>query len=235
MTVGLSVVCTTIWINSASATTPSGGKEVIVQPTFYIPPDIATGLLSGDFIRHGGVVRDTAGRLVTHLKEISAPEKAVEEVAKRADTSIKNHWVVLGVGVLTLVAVGGGVVLAVKKRNKDVQPEVPECVQNYNESLRAYLEAIRTGSLDADIIDRLIADLDAVRAYGEEYDTTVAFSAEQLATLTNAVVEYTSKLAEVNAIELDEPELPTEDSEGGVVVDLRRYLEVQKRIFDEAA
>jgi hypothetical protein len=208
---------------------------MIVQPTFFIPPDVATGLLSGDFIRYGGVVRDTAGRLVIHLKEIPTPEKAVEEVAKRAATSIKNPWVALGAGALMLVAVGGGVLLAVKSRKKDANPEGPECVKQYNESLRTYLEAIRTGSLEAETIDRLIADLDAVKAYAEGGDATVAFSAEQLETLTKVVVEYTTKLAEANQIELDEPEQVAAGAEGNVLVDLRRYLEVQKLIFDEAA
>lgn len=206
---------------------------MIVQPTFYIPPDIANGLLSGEFIRYGGVVRNTAGQFVTHLKEIPTPEKAVEEVANRGAAGIKTPWVRVGVGVLTLMAVGSGIVVAVSKRKKKAKPEVPECVQKYNDSLRAYLEAIHTGSLDADILERLIMDLDAVMSYGEAGDTTVAVSAEQLATLTRVVVEYTGKLAEANAIELDEQ--PVEDSEGGAVVGLRRYLEVQKRIFNEAA
>ncbi|MGC0274864.1 hypothetical protein ACO0LV_17920 [Pseudactinotalea sp. Z1739] len=208
---------------------------MIVQPTFYVPSEIAAGILSGELVRYGGVVRDTAGRLVTHLKEVPTPEKVVEEVAKRAALSLKNPWVAVGAGVLTLVAVGGGVVLAVKKRKKDAELDVPECVQNYNRSLRVYLEAIQNGRLDADIIDRLIADLDTVVAYGDEGDTTVAFSPDQLATLTRIVLEYTSELAKVNDIELDEAEKPSEDSEGGVVVDLRRYLQVQRRIFGEVA
>ena len=54
---------------------------MIIQPTFYIPPDIAAGLLSGEFIRYGGVVRDAAGRLVTHLKEVSIPKPSEEAAA----------------------------------------------------------------------------------------------------------------------------------------------------------
>ena len=208
---------------------------MIVQPTFYIPPEIAAGLLSGDFIRYGGVVRDTAGRLVVHLREVPTPENAVEEVAKRAAASIKNPWVAVAAGALILVAVGGAVVLAVKSQKKDAKPEVPECVKQYNGSLRTYLEAIRAGRLDVETIDRLIADLDAVMAYAEVSDTAVAFSAEQLETLTKIVIEYTTRLAEANEIVLDEPEPVAAGAEGNVVVDLRRYLEVQRRIFDEAA
>ncbi|KQQ20719.1 hypothetical protein ASF48_08960 [Rathayibacter sp. Leaf299] len=204
-----------------------------IQPIFHVPSDIAAGLLNGDFIRHGGVVRDAAGRVVTHLKEIPSSSEAVEELAKHAALNLRNPWVVaVGVGALALVAVGGGVVLALKKWKKDAEPNVPECVQSYNLSLRAYFEAIQSGSLDASIIERLIADLDAVLAYGENGVTTVAFSPEQLATLTRVVLEYTSELAKANGTELNQAEAT---SEGGVVVDLRRYLAAQKRIFDEAA
>ncbi|NYF16016.1 hypothetical protein HDC37_000830 [Microbacterium sp. AK009] len=203
-----------------------------------MPLDLELGLLSGDFIRYGGVVRDTAGRLVTHLKEIPTPEVVVEG-AKRAALSLKNPWVVVGMGVLTLVAVGGGVVIALSKRKKDAEPVIPECVQNYTEALRAYLDAIQNGALDADIIDRLIVNLDAVIAYGEEGDTTVAFSPDQLATLTNVVLDYTAELAKANDFELDGPETPSTSTststDGGEVVDLRRYLELQRRIFGEAA
>ena len=35
---------------------------------------------------------------------------------------------------------------------------MPECVKSYTESLHTYLEAVRSKHLDAEIIDRLIAD-----------------------------------------------------------------------------
>lgn len=208
---------------------------MIVQPKIYIPPKIQARLLSGDVIRHGGVVRDTAGRIVAHLKEIPTTEQATEEAAKRVALSFKNPRVVVAVGALTLVAVGGGVVLAVKKHRKEAEPDVPGCVQSYSLSLRAYLEAIQSGSLNAGIIDRLSADLDAVVAYAEEGDMTVAFSPEQLATLNKVVLEYTGELAKVNDVELDEAGVASADAEVGPVVDLRRYLDSQRKIFGEAA
>lgn len=209
---------------------------MIVQPTFLIPPEIEIGLLSGDLVRYGGVVRDSAGRLVVHLKELPPPEKVVEEVVRRS-LSIKNPWVVAGAGALLVVAVGGGVVLAVKNRRKSAEPEVPKCVEQYNQSLKTYLEAIGTGGLGSELIGRLIKDLDAVKEYADEgeYATVVAFSTEQLETLTNLVVDYTTRLAESNGIVLDEPQPATDGDGGNVVVDLRRYLEIQKRIFDEGA
>lgn len=208
---------------------------MIVQPTFYVPPDITAGIRSGDFIRYGGVVRDTAGRLVAHLKEIPTPTKAAEDVAKPAALSLKSPWVAIGVWVITLVAIGGGIVLASKQARKDSEPAIPECVQSYNRSLRTYLEAIQNGRLDGDIIDQLITDLDAVIAHGDEGDTTVALSPDHLATITEVILDYTSELAKANGIELNEDDESGDSPTDAVVVDLRRHLETQKRIFGEAA
>lgn len=199
-----------------------------------VPEDVLAGLLNGELIRYGGVIRTTDGRLFTHLKEVDTAENAVEEAAKSATKALKNPWVASGVGVLVLAAVGGGIVLSLKRRRRDAKPEVPECVERYNDSLQVYLRAIRTGNLEIGIIDRLIADLDAVIAYSEESDTAVAFSVESIESLTSIVVEYTSKLIEANALELDKAE-SADNSEYDVVEDLCHHLKVQRRIFDEPA
>jgi hypothetical protein len=215
---------------SASARNRGGGTEVIVRPTFFIPPEIEAGLLSGDLIRYGGVVRDSAGRLVTHLKEIAVP-KGSEEAAAAAVSSLKNPVVLVVAIVGAVAATATAVAVTAVRRRKAA---VPECVENYNKSLRAYLEAVRLRTLDAEIVDRLIADLDAVKEYSKSGSVTVDFSTEQSETLVQLVVDYTQQLADANSVDLESPE-PAPESEGGVVVDLRRYLEVQKRIFSEGA
>ncbi|MEA5053259.1 MAG: hypothetical protein VB093_07440 [Propionicimonas sp.] len=204
---------------------------MIIQPTFYIPPDIAAGLLSGEFIRYGGVVRDTAGRLVTHLKEVSIP-KPSEEAAAAAFSLLRKPVVLITTAVVGVVAAGVAAVVVVSGRRKRA---MPECVKSYTESLHTYLEAVRSKHLDAEIIDRLIADLDAVKEYSETAKITVDFTTEQSETLVRLVVDYTRQLAAANAVELNEPQDQAPVSGDGVVVNLRHYLEVQRRIFNEAA
>ncbi|MGA5189271.1 hypothetical protein ACPCSL_22140 [Streptomyces griseoincarnatus] len=148
---------------------------MISQPTsFYIPPEIEAGLLGGDFIRHGGIVRDQMGQIVKHLKEIPLPvsnEKAVARVAGM----LKNPRVLIPTAILGTVAAGAAVIIAAKKRKQTGKPEVPECVQSYNASLAAYVEAVHEGRLELGIIERLIAELDAVKAHsGEEGSITLA-------------------------------------------------------------
>ena len=203
---------------------------MIIQPTLYIPPDIAAGLLSGDFIRYGGVVRDTAGRLVTHLKELSIP-KPSEGTAAAAFSILRKPVVLITTAVVGLVAAGATAAVVVSGRRKRA---VPECVKSFNESLRAYLEAVRSKRLDADIISRLIADLDAVKEYSETAKISVDFTMDQSETLVQFVADYTRRLAAANDVDLNGPQgqAPAED---GVVANLRRYLDVQRQIFNDAA
>ncbi|WP_284741741.1 hypothetical protein [Amycolatopsis sp. RTGN1] len=186
---------------------------MITEVDFDIPQEIAERLAAGELIRWGGVVRNPAGRLVAHLKEISA-SKPNEDVVEAAAWMLKKPVVIAGLATLTVVGTATAAVAIVRKR-KRVQPE---CVKNYNDSLRAYIEAVRNQSLDAEIIDRLIADLGAVKAYSENGNITVDFSVEQS-----------------DSIDLDEFPESTPTSTDAPVVDLRRYLEVQRKLFNDAA
>lgn len=198
------------------------------------PPDIEAGLKSGNLIRYGGVVRDRMGNIVKHLKEVPSPAKS-QGVVGRVAASVKRPRGIITATALGVVAVGVTTIIAAGKREEAGKPEVPEHIENYDASLRAYLEAVRGGSLDAGIIGQLISDFDAVKAYSNNGDIIVDFSTEQSETLVNLVVDYTRKLAEANSVELDELRGQASASENEAVVDLRRHLEVQRQIFTGAA
>jgi hypothetical protein len=207
---------------------------VIIQPTFYISPDIEEGLNSGDLIRYGGVVRDRMGNIVKHLKEIPSPANS-QDTVRRAAASAKRSRGIITTVTLSAVAIGLIAIVATRKQDETGKPEVPECVENYNRSWRAYLEAVRDGNLDASIIDRLISDLDAVKVYSNNGSVAVDFSTEHSETLVNLVIDYTGKLAAANSVELNEFQGQVLASENDAVVDLRRHLEVQRQIFTGAA
>ncbi|WP_159029141.1 hypothetical protein [Streptomyces viridochromogenes] len=155
-------------------------------------------------------------------------EKAVARVAGM----LKSPRFLIPTAVVGTVA---AVIVAAKRRKQTGKPEVPECVQSYNASLAAYVEAVHEGCLELDIINRLIADLDVVKAYSDEDGSvTLDFSTKHAEMLVNIVVDYTRQLAEANSVDLNELQGgPT--SENSAVVDLRRHLEVQRKIFTEAA
>lgn len=194
-----------------------------MQPVnFLIPPDIQLGLDAGKLVRHGGVVRNELGHIVTHLKEVHLPSKK-PAAAQRAAAPLKDRRVVTVIVLGT--AIGGTIAfLAVKDRM-----QARKCVKNLNSSLVAYLEAVRDGNLDEGTISRLITDLDAAEEYSNNGQVAVASA------LVDLVIDYTSKLAEANSVDLDELQEEGQAAEKGAVVDLRRHLEVQRKIFTEAA
>jgi hypothetical protein len=207
---------------------------VLSQSTFFIPPEIEARLGSGDLIKYGGVVRNQSGHIVEHLKEVQLVA-GNEKAAARVAAMLKNPRVLIP----TLVVVGasavGGTAFAAARRRKLAL--VPECVERYNTSLGAYLEAVQEGRLDAGIIDHLISDLDAVVAYsdGNAYSISLDFSTKQAAVLVKIVVDSTKQLANENSIDLSELHEEASASEGGAAVDLRRRLEGQKKILTDAA
>lgn len=201
---------------------------MISQQTFFIPPEIQAGLAVGDLIQYGGIVRNQAGQIVKHLKVIDLPASS-EKAAVAAIKVLKDPKVVAGAAIVAVAAAGAGALAAARKRKR----AVPDCVAAYNASLAAYLEAVQEGQLDAHIIGNLIAALDAVESYSDEGGSiALDFSTDQAALLVKLVVDSTKQLAEDNSLdvkELDEP------AAGDNVIDFRRYLEVQRRLFEEAS
>jgi len=219
---------------------------VISQQTFIIPPEIETGLLSGDLVQWGGIVRNLSGQIVKHLKEVKMPEAAGESAAVRAAASgmtsrmkfvsnFKNPWVIIPATTAVAVAAGAAVYVAVKKYREDSSADVPPVVVSYNSSLKTYLEAVREGRLDENIIGTLISDLDAVMAYADEGGSiSLDFSSKHAETLVGIVVDSTKQLVEANELDLDDLRKRVAVVEGDNVVNLRHYLEIQQRIFRDA-
>ncbi|RVW04433.1 hypothetical protein [Rhodococcus spongiicola] len=90
----------------------------------------------------------------------------------------------------------------------------------------------RAGALDAALLDELIVDLDAVKAFMEE-GNEVLISFDKFVPFFDLVIAHTPQLAAEYGIDLRE--LDEDDFEGGGIVSLRRHLEAQKTILAEAS
>lgn len=210
-----------------------GGRAVIEQVNLYIPPEIQARIDTKELFRIGSVVRNVAtGQVFKHLDEVTGPAK---NQAERAVASLRgrlrNPWVIVGVTAAGVVVVGGAALIAARKRKRAIL----DCLKNFNASLRVYLETARQGQLDVGVVFQLISDLDAVQAISVDGVIAVDLSFEQWKTLISLVGDYTRKLAEANSIDLDNVLGDTADSENDSVVDLRRYLEAQRKIFARRA
>lgn len=207
----------------------------VIQPALDIPDDVALRVLTGEYVRAGGVVRDHAGRLVKLLDDASPIDDAQEAAQGSIAKILRNRQCVLiGLGVVAVAATAGGAAYLATRKSKAPQPELPTSVESYSASLAAYLEAARHGTLDAEIIDRLIADLDAVKAESDSGTITIGFLPEQWETLVGLVAGHTRNLAEANQLELSNLPEPA-NALGATIIELRPYLEVQRELFSRAA
>lgn len=218
-----------------------------VQPILHIPEWIEAGLANGTLFRVGGVVRTVAnGAIAAHLNEVPV-EKVSEEALKRLARavpkirSLPKAVVPAVVGVATTLVAFAAVHAIDKRRStraRDAaaaeQAVIPACVTNFEASLRAYVAAGRAQALDAEIVDRLIADLDEVRAWTDD-GNAVKFSFQELEPLFNLVIEHTPRLAAAQSVMLPDFDDPEAGSDDGVVVLLRKHLDVQKRIVGKTA
>lgn len=206
---------------------------MIDQPLLVVPPEIELGLLEGTLKLFGRVAREAdTGRTYRHLTELVPSPETVEEAVKTMKLDPK---VVISV-VAVAAVVGGGITYLVKKRkdSKLVPVEtLPECMTNFDASLRAYIYAGREGALDAQIVERLLEDLDAIKMFSDE-GNEVKISLDDLMPLFDMVTAHTSRLAEAHNVEVEDFD-EQGDSEGGVVVSLPRHLEAQMVILAEAS
>lgn len=219
-----------------------------IQPVnVYIPPLIEAGINMGELFRNGSVVRNALGQIVAHLDEVPDTSEMVEKVA---DAAARMKWIpskrviiIASAVAVTAALVTGGVVHTVKKQAQR-KMAMPECVSNFGASWDRYQDAIRERRLDVEIIDKLISDFDVVRQYSEEHGSrTLDLSTEQGKSLVNFVADYTSKLADANSVDLSELREQAQAQEPGqpqaaasdAVVDMRRNLAVQRKIFGDAA
>jgi hypothetical protein len=208
----------------------------VVQITYDVPLDIAKGLATGELKMLGtAAVRNSTG-IAAHIREVSRTVSEGEgAISASLVKSLKDPKVVaVGLGVVAVVAAAGGAAGWIASRRKgDAGAPAPVCVEAFNTSLSAYLTAVSNGSVDADVINSLIAALDALKEDAEDGKIAVEISIEQWDALVEVVADYTNELAEANSVELES--LDKSEPTDSRVIDLRRYLDAQRQIFDKSA
>lgn len=208
---------------------------MILPVNYLVPPEIASKLATGELVRFGSVVRDSK-EIVLHLKEVQIPSAEEGLVAAAKAVISKNPKVSVGVG-LALVAAGSAYVWSAKKRKRNsvIDPEVPASVSALKEALAKYLEALQSGSLDAEIVNRLVSALDTVGEDADSGNLTIELSTEQLSALVDLVADYTRELADANGIMRINSGDSIESPAVAPIGELRRRLQYQQRVFNEAA
>ena len=215
----------------------------VAQVAFDIPPAIQAGIDAGTLIRYGGVVRDTAGHIVKHLKEIPIPRqanqaaKAVPVAAKNVGVGTKimnfakkNKYLLIGAVIVTAI-VGGVTYFVVKsKKGEDEVVAIPQCVIDFNTSLMAYINAIRNSKVTEDAIDKVLSAFQKIKDNQDKGVLDGDFSYENAELLIKMIKDYTEKLVQANNLEM-----PSDiEIKNDKIIDLQTYLNIQKQVFATA-
>lgn len=200
----------------------------IKQVAFDIPLEIQEKLLSGEFIRYGGIVRDKSGRIIAHLKEI------VPQSAKNSIVSFlhKNKTAIIIASIAVVLTTAAGITYVVVKNKKNNEDEsIPTFIADFNEAFEQYLKSIKTGTVDVDKINNVISSLSEIQQKCDDGKIKIDFSIENLNELVDIIKNYTIQLANANSIEIKS----LDNNNTNKMVQLQHYLEVQKQVFDKCA
>ena len=210
----------------------------IQQVAFYVPPEIEAKIALGVLRQCGGIVRDNKGRIVKHLKEVPVePGEAVNNAVKLLDLAKNNKNIAIGVGIAAVagvVAVGGFAANKIRSRKtaKAAELAVAEVAAEFGEALQHYMDAIRSGSMEEEIIDRLLESIEVLVA---DDDVKVPVSLKQMKALCSSIYEYSVTLEKANKVKVVDFERPKTKSSDDAFDDVRQCLLSQKRIFQMVA
>ena len=205
----------------------------IVQEIFDIPEDIMIKLNTKEYRRIGGVVRYACGpkkgQIVKHLEPVNLKEALdVQGIGVKAIQFAKNNKKAIIVGIGTGIAV---TVAGIYNKLKNREPKV---VIEFRKALKAYIDAIRKGMLEIEIIDNLRYCLDDIKNHKDYEKIRIQFYTEEIGILINIIHQCTEKLAKDNVIELTDEEKLITSNVNTDILNLQDYLKVQRRIFEAA-
>ena len=127
-----------------------------------------------------------------------------------------------------LAVIAGLVLFIVKFYRKGMQVEVPESVVIFDENLKLYLETLKKGENNIEILDNLIESIE--RLQNEEINHIVETNTIDFSELLKSIRQYTAEFAKANNYEYNEKDYKTNN-----IVDFNNYLKLQKKIIKNKA
>lgn len=206
----------------------------VIQEKFEVSDETYKEFMSGD-IKFPGLVAqyEKGSKHGGNIKEWIKP------INQNPDESNKKEILIgIGIGLLAVATSFLGKKWWDKHRKKkekekaekiqEVASTEPKEVKDFKEMLVRYVEAIRQGENDIDIINLLLDKLEKLKEQGYSDKIEILLPVSLLGDL----LTYTKKIAKTNDFELDEIELNNSDNG---VIKLQTYLKAQKRVFESAA
>ncbi len=198
---------------------------VVEQVSFYVPLDIRTKLITGEYELFGGVVREALGskkgQIVKHLDPIDTKVEKLNKAKTKIIPLIKEHKVVSAI-VAGGTLLGTGLTIYLVKRE-------PKYVKQFRTALNKYIGEIAEANLTIETIDLLMDSIEELKTH-KRYRKKL--QVENIAILAGYINQYTIELLEKNNVEFDDKAISlTDDS----IIHIQHYLNEQKKLFERAA
>ncbi|HCG46365.1 hypothetical protein [Corynebacterium flavescens] len=209
----------------------------IQQTAIEVPAFVQAGICSGELLKNGSVVRDTAGKIIKHLDEVpldlgQAQElgAAIDVAAKKTLDAAKNNALpALVLGGVAFVTVSAAVVVTAKaKRAKAAKIQERAAIEDrFNVAATNWIKAASQGSLTTEIVAEMEAAWNAYSASNKEWKT-------QPNDLSVSLMRMMKNWNTRNGLEKKLP-ATTDSTTDATVVDLSEYLAAQHEMLSETA
>lgn len=204
------------------------------MPVIQVPMDISEkaiqGILTGNMIRTGGVVRNSTGQIVEHLRDVSESKSGKEGVIRSVLKSASKNKSTVAVGIATVAVIGSVAFWSVSKIRKNKTDET-SLNEDLSKAINEYMSLAVQGKLNINAISNLKNILEEVRKL--DGSSKIIISVKQLQELIGYISKYTQELAEANNFKIDfENKINNFDD---TLLKLNSYLEIQENLFKEAA
>lgn len=211
---------------------------VVVQVGLELPDDIQEGIAKGILRMSGSVVRKVdSGAIVRHLKEVNIHKgkdshifslKKVSEIISNVSPKTK---LIVGSSIILGVATTGAY-YTVKKIKKKKRTD-HNVINQFNHSLLQYIVAAKNKRLTPNIIKALEDSMNIIMDINSDIDFNVVIDSQKIKDFVDLIYHYTRDLAEINLEEIQEIKRTNQDGTKSNIVDLQKYLQVQKKIFED--
>lgn len=219
----------------------------VIQVEFNVSEEMARMLASGNAVRYGGVIRDTAGQIIEHLDEVSGSGKIVADVVKpdppiaafsaRVVKAAKNNkYLFIGLGVAAAAGIGIVYYNHKKNRNKrvfaaDTLESTQDYANDFNDSVRAYYTALMTGNMSRTVIASLRSRIELLMDAINSNVITIDFDNSNLKTIASVLDNYGDELKKINGLELTKHEDLNSLNSKQLVECIIRKLKEQEKVF----
>ena len=187
----------------------------IIQPKIIVPENVYKDYLLGN-VEIKGLAKDIDnGQIIKHLDTIDSDD----------DSNAAQIAVAIG-AIVAVTAIVAGVTVRLISKAKQKK------VEHFKECLNAYITAANKQTLNAEVINNLIAAMDKLKRSTRK-KVVIEFSTEELSNLIDCLCNHTQTLSQANNIECVCDY--TDEERADVLLKLRKNLIIQKEMLCEAA